>query len=69
MKVVVTGGSGFLGQRLIRALCERGRLSEGTRRGQIVLFDFGGATSYDPGPRDPCVFVRMQEIENEVPTL
>ena len=28
MKVVVTGGSGFLGQRLIRALCERGRLTD-----------------------------------------
>jgi hypothetical protein len=48
---------------------ERGRLSEGTRRGQIVLFDFGGATSYDPGPRDPCVFARMQDLENEVPAL
>ena len=27
MKVVVTGGAGFLGQMLIRALCERGRLT------------------------------------------
>jgi nucleoside-diphosphate-sugar epimerase len=27
MKVVVTGGTGFLGQMLIRALCERGRLA------------------------------------------
>ena len=27
MKVVVTGGAGFLGQLLIRALCERGTLS------------------------------------------
>ena len=27
MKVVVTGGAGFLGQLLIRALCERGSLS------------------------------------------
>ena len=26
MKIVVTGGSGFLGQRLIRALAERGAL-------------------------------------------
>jgi nucleoside-diphosphate-sugar epimerase len=27
MKVVVTGGAGFLGQMLIRALCQRGRLT------------------------------------------
>jgi len=29
MKIVVTGGSGFLGQRLIRALVERGTLQRG----------------------------------------
>ncbi len=32
MKVVVTGGAGFLGQLLIRALCERGTLARSDRR-------------------------------------
>lgn len=36
MKVVVTGGGGFLGQRLIRALCERGRLTDAAGRERAV---------------------------------
>jgi nucleoside-diphosphate-sugar epimerase len=43
MKVVVTGGAGFLGQLLIRALCARGRLTDsgGAEREieQIVAID------------------------------
>lgn len=43
MKILVTGGSGFLGQRLIRALCARGRLqvADGAVRniGRIVALD------------------------------
>jgi len=43
MKVVVTGGAGFLGQMLIRALCERGQLTRGDgaqyRIEQIVSID------------------------------
>ncbi len=36
MNVVVTGGSGFLGQRLIRALCERGRLTDAAGRERAI---------------------------------
>jgi D-erythronate 2-dehydrogenase len=43
MKVVITGGAGFLGQRLIRALCARGTLldaaGEPRRIEQIVSID------------------------------
>ena len=45
MKVVVTGGAGFLGQRLLRLLCERGSLTDAAGRerriGRIVAVDQG----------------------------
>jgi D-erythronate 2-dehydrogenase len=47
MKVVITGGAGFLGQLLIRVLCARGRLTDaaGVERdiAQIVAIDQGHA--------------------------
>jgi nucleoside-diphosphate-sugar epimerase len=47
MKAVVTGGSGFLGQRLLRALCERGLLTDAAGRQRqierIVAVDVGAA--------------------------
>jgi nucleoside-diphosphate-sugar epimerase len=36
MKVVVTGGAGFLGQQLIRALCERGCLADAEGRERVI---------------------------------
>jgi nucleoside-diphosphate-sugar epimerase len=43
MKILVTGGSGFLGQRLIRALCTRGRL----RDAGGAVKDIGGVVALD----------------------
>ncbi|MFN7432486.1 MAG: NAD-dependent epimerase/dehydratase family protein, partial [Betaproteobacteria bacterium] len=36
MKVVVTGGAGFLGQRLIRALVARGRLTDAAGQERLI---------------------------------
>jgi nucleoside-diphosphate-sugar epimerase len=54
MKVLVTGGSGFLGQRLIHALCDRGVLRLAGRQQTITLItalDVARATSEFSDPR------------------
>jgi nucleoside-diphosphate-sugar epimerase len=52
MRVVITGGAGFIGTRLARALLERGSLSDasGTTReiSQLVLLDVATASVRDP---------------------
>ena len=52
MKVVITGGAGFLGRRLLNALCERGTLAgpngQATPIDTIVVFD-----AVAPSPPSP----------------
>ncbi len=57
MKVLITGGGGFIGYRLAQALLKRGTLADAdgkqARISQIVLFDTGFTAQTDP--RLKCV--------------
>ena len=57
MKVVITGGAGFLGQRLARQLLERGSLTGGAIE-ELVLLDRATA----PGLSDP----RLSFVEGDI---
>ncbi|MDY6946514.1 MAG: D-erythronate dehydrogenase [Pseudomonadota bacterium] len=63
MRVVVTGGTGFLGQKLGAALAERGRLSDaaGTQQqiSEIVLFDRAG-------PQAPLSDRRIKVVTGDI---
>ena len=62
MRVVITGGAGFLGSRLARKILERGTLagSDGAQRPlqELVLFDIAAATGFD----DPRVKVVTGDV-------
>jgi nucleoside-diphosphate-sugar epimerase len=64
MRVVITGGAGFLGSRLARRILERGTLkrsdgTEGTVR-ELVLFDIAAASGFD----DPRVKVVTGDVSD-----
>ncbi len=66
MKVVITGGAGFLGKKLARRLLQQGSLADanGTRGriGELLLFDVAKASG--PGLADPRVKTIAGDIGN-----
>lgn len=76
MRVVITGGAGFLGTRLARSLLERGSLVDTSGRTrplrELVLLDVVEATPVDPRVRavagdlaDPAVIERVVTADTD----
>ena len=66
MKVLITGGGGFLGKKLARRILQQGTLVDADGRQQkvteLLLFDVGEASG--PGLDDPRVKVMAGDIAN-----
>jgi nucleoside-diphosphate-sugar epimerase len=64
MKIVITGGAGFLGKKLARRILQQGTLADSSgapeRVSELVLFDVGLASG--PGLDDP----RVKAIEGDI---
>ena len=66
MKVVITGGGGFLGKKLARRILQQGTLADADGRQQkvteLLLFDVAEASG--PGLDDPRVKTIAGDIAN-----
>ncbi|MBV8393802.1 MAG: NAD-dependent epimerase/dehydratase family protein [Alphaproteobacteria bacterium] len=66
MKVVITGGAGFLGKKLARRILQQGTLADETGKpqkvGELLLFDVAKASG--PGLDDPRVKALAGDIAN-----
>src|SRR4051812_1749927 len=67
MKVVITGGGGFLGKKLARRILQLGTLANGEGRqekvSELLLFDVAKASG--PGLDDPRVKALAGDIANK----